>query len=150
MDESQYTINNPSLFLTVFEQNGTWIAMGTNKAFNFELTASRDWQELTGMGYYQDYPRHTEYMFNGQTSTIATATGTTPLAAMGALLDYLREADEKEKEQNLVYAKRQEDLKRFGGEVDEELIRKVVKWRKKNAAKQAYIDKYEDNDDFDY
>lgn len=151
MDMSNY-YPNPSIFITVIKQDDKWIAMGSNKVDLFELTASRDdtFVDVLSFASRSIYPMMTTYMINGRTRTIATATAATQLSAVGALLDFFKEDEIREAVEQERKTQRQADYTRFGGEVNEELIRKVVRWRKKQAKKAEQEREYDPDREWEF
>lgn len=143
-------VANPSLFITLIHQNDQWIAMGSNKIDTFELTASRDdtFADVMSFASRSIYPMMTTYIINGRTQTVATATGKTQLAALGALLDFFKQDEIDDAIEAERKAQRKAELARFGGEVNEELVRKIVRWRKKQELKNRVESDYDHDYDF--
>lgn len=128
--------SKPTLFLMVIQGEENWIAIGSDKIDLFEFTASREEElefAILSHPYKSVFPTLNKYVINGRTRTLASATGSSPLSAIGALIDFMRD---QEAEETIRKEKRKADLERFGGEVNEELIRKVVRWRKKQEKKR--------------
>lgn len=140
----------PSLFLLTYEKDGEWVAMGSRKWIDISFESKMDEYEYTmsweSLRRIEPAPRHIDIY--GKLVGVTAVTAHTQLAAIGALIDALRKEEEEEQEQ----ARRSADIRRFGGEVNEELIRKVVRWRKKQA-KKASKERNErqlDYDDWDF
>lgn len=130
-------LSKPSLFISIIQQEDKWLAIGSDKVNFFEVESQigGGYPEITYMGdpcktYYPDIR---SFKITGGTSTMVTTTGSSPLAAVGALIDYLKD---QEKEEAIQQAKRKVDFERFGGPVDEELISKVLHWKKKQEKKR--------------
>lgn len=127
----------PNWWMTVIENDGKWTAIGSRKINRIDIEAridDYDWP-LLGHSLYSPVASVAEYKIAGSVRGFTYTSGTTRLAALGALMDALQKEEEEERTVAAERSKRQEDLKRFGGEVNEELIRKVVRWRKKQAKK---------------
>lgn len=139
----------PDIFITVVKNESGYTAFGSRKINFFDLEHKVEYGELLGDRFINvmgiDKVAHTE--IRGEVDGITMVQGTTRLAAIGALIDALDTEEREEAAQRLEILRQRELRERFGGEVNEELIRKVVKWRKKKAEKQEYYDAYEENPD---
>lgn len=138
--DPDYVID-PKYFMAVVKASeNRWTAYGSRKLryISFEGQYGND-------PYYDDgYSFGDTYKMVSPIRTIKaeadlygmiSVTANSPLAAIGALIDAFREEEEREAEESR-QMKRKAELARFGGEIDEELVRKIVKWRKKRSDTQ--------------
>jgi hypothetical protein len=145
---------SPEYFILIMEKEGTWTALGSRKVIQFDLESRINEPEYLDYfgGFIRDYGTASlrDYVIKGSLRNMTMVTGTSQLSALGALLDALRKEEEEEKEISVKYAQGKIDLQRFGGEVNEELIRKVVRWRKKQAAQAAKKKEFDPDGEWDF
>lgn len=139
----------PNLFILTYKQeDGSWAAWGSRKVNFLDLEAKiDDGIEVTyrgGLTHEMSPSTLREFIFNGSIRNLTTVTGNSELGAVGGLIDALRKEEEEELRASFEREKYKDDIKRFGGQVDEELIRKVVRWRKKQAKKKAEQDELDE------
>jgi hypothetical protein len=128
------------------------VAWGSRKINRFEVEAKmEDYEYSFYSGAILDRGSILkEYIWNGSLRGMTMCSGTSQLSAIGALLDALREEEERELKEDLEREKRRADIARFGGEVNEELIRKVVRWRKKQEKKRQLEEGWDPDGEWDF
>lgn len=146
MIDSTYMALQPQLFITVIENDEGYMAIGSRKVSSLEITAATEYFETQNWKSFDNYliqgPKSFEIA--GVTHTLTTVQGRSRMGVIGQLLEAFDEEKRLEEEEKRERQKRQQDLARFGGEIDEELVRKIIKWRKKKAKKYEEDDYYED------
>lgn len=131
---------HPEFIISVFQNADGWGAMGSRKAT--QMTIQQQQQHFTGLDTWdfdgpRSYLQHpVEFEFFARTHGFIYVQGTTILGALGTLLDAFQREEKLEVEEE-ADRKRKQDLARFGGEIDDELVRKIVKWRKKRDREQG-------------
>lgn len=126
----------PNYFTSLVENpDGTWTAIGSRKMgfLNFELV--REWDAYGALNTW-DWDRDAVVYgpqtihLEGEAKGIITTQASTRLAALGMLLDAF-DTEEREEEHLKRVGKELQELNRLGGEIDDELAKKIRKWRKK-------------------
>lgn len=143
LDGSVYS--RPNYWFTLIKNDSDsgigWIAFGSRQVSQVTVEAHGDYfkgaLDTWDFDICSSYAPHCRtFEFHGTSSTLTYVKAVSPLAAIGALLDAFRDEEEREVEEERD-RKRRVDLARFGGEIDEELARKIVKWRKKRDREQG-------------
>lgn len=143
----------PELFILTYQDEAdNWVAWGSRKVNRFEVEAKLEDYEYTCYdGLIRDYGTSLrEFLWNGSIGGMTMCSGTSQLSAIGALIDALRKEEDEERIAAAEREKRQADIARFGGEVNEELIRKIVRWRKKQAKKAEQEREYDPDGEWDF
>ena len=142
---TEFTYPYPELFITVTKQEDKWIAFGSRKVNYFSIENKVDYDDITTRTAFSYSSTYVSEIVSGcSMQGCIVVEGYSPLAAIGALLDAFREEEKQELIEEESRKIRNADIKRFGGEVNEELVRKVVRWRKKQAKKAADVDPYDE------
>lgn len=121
-------MTTPQLFMLVIETTDGFMAIGSRKIAQFELNAvveDFDCWSLEGKNRIPIGPSSVD--INGTVYSLITVIQSTRTGAIFSLIQAL-DAEERQEEEA---KKRSADLARFGGEIDEELVKKIVRWRKK-------------------
>lgn len=142
----------PTYLMTLIESNGGWTAVGSRSVNFLNIEARREWEELS-LTYFSDRsisPSIYHYLVEGSVRSFTVVSAPTQLQALGALLDEFRKQEDAELREAEDKAKRKADIARFGGEVNEELVRKVVRWRKKQAKKAEKEREWDPDDEWDF
>lgn len=119
-------------FMALIQNESGYIAVGSRTINYLEIGREVEMMPLLEYSYQAVLPYETKISINGSAHTLTYVTGTTPLSTLGSLLDAFKKDEEQEAEEKRQRV-RQTELARFGGEVDDELVRKIVRWRKKQA-----------------
>ncbi len=157
MNTQSQTFHSPKYLIALMESEDGWIALGARKIGRLEINMSQGRDDITGgwdywnLGRDKSYtPVDHQYVITSDAKQFTYVKGKTQLAALGALLDTLREEEEREDAVKREYIAKQERITRFGGEIDEELIKKIVKWRKKQAKEAALVNRVLNREDIDF
>jgi hypothetical protein len=136
------TITPELLIVSLQKGPNDWIAYGSRTINQIKIETMRGFDNITtwDSALVDLETTSREILFEGRFNHVAVATGTSQLSAIGALLDFFREEEKKDLFERTEREKRQADIARFGGEINEELVRKIVRWRKKQAKKADDID----------
>lgn len=150
---NEYSMN-PEIFVFLVKSEKEWMAYGSRKINYVDIESVINHGDE--FSYYGGLIREMspatlrEIKLTGSLTGLTMCVGSTQLGALGTLLDALRREEDEERKQNEAYTKRQEDIARFGGEVNEDLIRKIVKLRKKQAKKTQREKEYDPYDEWDF
>lgn len=142
-DFSTMTTKPKFCFFLVEHEDG-WMAIGSRQINYLDLESIMASDSIFTFGGDRIPLGPPSYNINGSFETLIMAVNSSPLSALASLYEALQ----KEEAEEVADTKRREDLARFGGEINEELIRKIVKWRKKQEKKQPKEYEYHEWDEY--
>lgn len=135
--------SRPEYFFTLIKNDEGYLAIGSRKITQLDIATNfTDLIKTTSMFDPHSNFVHapTEYNVNGVVGGFIIVQGPTRLAALGQLLDALDEEQRRE----------EEEARQAASYMDEELVRKITKWRKQQAKKKAKEREYDPDDEWDF